>query len=138
MTSTQLTGINKMTTRSKRYLKQRGKLTVKKLGNGAYCETGADGTKSYFLNGMLHRTDGPAVEYHNGTQNWYLNNELHRTDGPAVNHIDGSKFWYLNGKCHRLDGPAVEDISGERRWYINGKRYSEEDFELIKLMPWAL
>ena len=29
---------------------------------------------------------------------WYLNGELHRTDGPAVEYADGDKYWYLNGK----------------------------------------
>lgn len=29
---------------------------------------------------------------------WYLNGLLHKTDGPASIHADGSQFWYLNGK----------------------------------------
>ena len=33
----------------------------------------------------------------NGTKYWYLNDVLHRTDGPAVELADGSKYWYLNG-----------------------------------------
>ena len=37
------------------------------------------------------------VEY-NGDTRWYLNGKLHRVDGPAVEHADGSKEWYLNGK----------------------------------------
>jgi hypothetical protein len=36
--------------------------------------------------------------YKNGTQMWYLNGQLHRTDGPAVIWADGAQFWYLNGK----------------------------------------
>ena len=31
-----------------------------------------------------------------GTKQWYLNGELHREDGPAVDHADGTKHWYLN------------------------------------------
>jgi hypothetical protein len=27
-----------------------------------------------------------------------LNGLLHRTDGPAVEHSDGDKAWYLNGQ----------------------------------------
>ena len=34
-----------------------------------------DGTKMWFLNGELHREDGPACEYSNGTKKWYLNSE---------------------------------------------------------------
>jgi hypothetical protein len=33
-----------------------------------------------------------------GTKMWYLNGELHREDGPAVEYPDGTKRWYLNGK----------------------------------------
>ena len=28
---------------------------------------------------------------------WYLNGKLHREDGPAVEFSDGIKLWYLNG-----------------------------------------
>jgi hypothetical protein len=30
-------------------------------------------TKRWFLNGVLHREDGPAIEWTSGTQYWYLN-----------------------------------------------------------------
>ena len=50
--------------------------------------------------------------YDNGTKKWYLNGQLHRTDGPAIEWADGSKFWYLNGKRHREDGPAIEYARG--------------------------
>jgi hypothetical protein len=32
-----------------------------------------DGDKEWYLNGKLHREDGPAVEYSSGTKVWYLN-----------------------------------------------------------------
>ena len=56
------------------------------------------GSKEWFLNGKLHREDGPAAEYSWGTKAWYLNGELHREDGPAIEHGNGSKDWYLNDK----------------------------------------
>jgi hypothetical protein len=31
------------------------------------------GTTSWFANNMLHRTDGPAIEFQNGYQEWWLN-----------------------------------------------------------------
>jgi hypothetical protein len=31
------------------------------------------GNKYWYLNGLLNRTDGPAIEYSNGTKYWYLN-----------------------------------------------------------------
>ena len=56
------------------------------------------GNKLWFLNGKLHREDGPAIELTNGTKHWYLNGKYHREDGPAYEHADGTKEWYLNDK----------------------------------------
>lgn len=47
-------------------------------------------------------------------------NILHRLDGPAIEYDDGIKVWYVNGKRHREDGPAVEYADGDRSWYVNG------------------
>jgi len=35
-----------------------------------------------------------------GNKWWYLNGRLHREDGPAIEYDDGYKFWYLNGRCY--------------------------------------
>ena len=52
--------------------------------NKPECKTYANGTKEWWLNGKLHREDGPAVERANGNKAWFLNDKLHREDGPAV------------------------------------------------------
>ena len=54
------------------------------------------GAKEWFLNGKLHREDGPAIENPNGEKLWYLHGNLHREDGPAIEWPNGIKFWYLN------------------------------------------
>ena len=64
----------------------------------------------------------------NGTKAWWLNGKLHRTNGPAVEDVDGNKAWYLNGKYHREDGPAIEYADGTKAWFLNGKEYSESDY----------
>ena len=56
------------------------------------------GTKRWYQNGLLHRENGPAIEYVDGTKTWYQNDELHREDGPAIEWPDGTKTWYQNGK----------------------------------------
>ena len=33
-----------------------------------------------------------------GTKYWFVNGELHREDGPAIECPDGTKSWYLCGK----------------------------------------
>ena len=57
----------------------------------------SNASKEWRLNGILHRTDGPAIEYSTGTKEWWVNGKRHRTDGPAIEWSDGSKAWYLNG-----------------------------------------
>ena len=41
--------------------------------------------------------------YDNGTKLWFLNGKLHREDGPAYEYADGDKYWYLNGKEYTED-----------------------------------
>ena len=59
---------------------------------------------------------------------WYLNGKLHREDGPAIECTDGSKSWYIDGKRHREDGPAIEYYTGDKYWYLNGIEYKEKEF----------
>ena len=50
---------------------------------------GSNGTKFWEVDGKLHRTDGPAIEYFNGSKEWYIDGKLHRTDGPAIDWANG-------------------------------------------------
>ena len=60
---------------------------------------------------------------------------LHRDDGPAVEYPDGSKSWRQNDRLHRIDGPAVEWASGNKEWFINGKKLTEAEFkEAVKAL----
>ena len=56
----------------------------------------------------------------NGDKFWYLNGVSHRADGPAVEWADGEKWWRTNGLLHRTDGPAMEWPSGDKEWYLDG------------------
>jgi len=62
-----------------------------------------------------------------GNKRYYVNNVLHREDGPAVEYANGDKWWYKNGELHREDGPALEWVSGYKAWYLNGKFYGKND-----------
>ncbi len=53
-------------------------------------------------------------EYSNGTKSWFINGELHRLDGPAIEFSDGTKYWYIKNQQHREDGPAVELSNGKK------------------------
>ena len=90
-----------------------------------------DGIKHWYLNGKLHREDGPAIEGSDGNKYWFLNGKRHREDGPAIERINGTKSWYVNGKRHREDGPAIEFVNGNKYWYLNNEELSEEKFNVI-------
>ena len=46
------------------------------------------GTRRYYSSdNQLHRESGPAVEYTTGETQWCQNGLLHRTDGPALNGV---------------------------------------------------
>ena len=65
-----------------------------------------------------------------GTKLYYKDKEktiLHREDGPAVEYYDGDKDWYFNGKLHRIDGPAVEIVNGTSVWIINDEYIFQVD-----------
>ena len=87
-----------------------------------------DGARWWYKNGLLHRTDGPAIELANGDRYWYKNGQRHRLDGPAVEMADGHRAWWQNGQRHRVDGPAFEWANGHREWWINGVQLTEEQF----------
>lgn len=53
---------------------------------------------AWFFNGVLHREDGPAIEYESGTKEWFSNGVRHRKDGPAVERTGGYKYWWFYGK----------------------------------------
>ena len=97
-----------------------------------------NGGKEWFLNGKRHRAAGPAIEYVHGLKEWWIDGIRHRDDGPAIEWYDGDKEWYLNGELHRKDGPAIERISGYKEWHYHGKFISckdnEEFLRIVKLM----
>lgn len=74
-----------------------------------------------------HREDGPAFEYAFGDKFWFINGKLHRKDGPAVE-MSSVRIWYNHGKRHREDGPAYEESDGRVYYYLNNILYTEEDY----------
>jgi len=76
----------------------------------------------------LDLESGAEVKIRNdGSQLWFLNGKLHRTDGPAKILADGSQFWLLNGQRHREDGPAEIWADGAQRWWLNGEEVIREE-----------
>ena len=78
--------------------------------------------KKWYLNGLLHRIDGPAIEWVSGTMEWYQHGARHRLDGPArVTFV--TEEWYQHGARHRLDGPAYISKTATV-WYKHNKLHN--------------
>ena len=96
--------------------------------NKPECKTYSNGHKEWYLNGCLHREDGPAVEYADGDKEWWLDGELHREDGPAVEYANGDKEWWLNGE--EVDPETTVDLWLAKNIYcIYNKETNELEFE---------
>jgi len=78
-------------------------------------------------NRNLHREGGPAVEYINGTKYWFINGLVHREGAPAIEYGNGRKEWWIHGLKHKTDGPAIEWANGAKEWWVDGKFIYRED-----------
>lgn len=47
---------------------------------------------------ILHREGRPAITYSDGREFWYIDGELHRLDGPAYRDSGNYNHYYVNGK----------------------------------------
>jgi hypothetical protein len=78
-----------------------------------------------------HCDDGPAIIYPNGDKEWWVNGKLHRLEGPAIesNHEKPQWVdqWWCNGMLHRHDGPAIVRWDGMNKWYTWGHPVYMED-----------
>jgi len=48
-----------------------------------------------------------------GNKRWYLNGLLHREDGPAVEYADGNKEWWLNDTPYSKEEYRLLTFFGE-------------------------
>lgn len=80
--------------------------------------------RTWFMNDLIHRDNGPAREWKDGTVEYFKEGKLHREDGPATIYPNGDYAYYINGKQHRVDGPSVQ-YNGWVMWYRNGERLKE-------------
>jgi hypothetical protein len=87
-------------------------------------------------NGLMHREDGPAVEWPAGNRYWWQHGLLHRDGGPACERLegDGPYEWFRHGKRHREDGPAVIFPDGRKEWWLHNKKIecsTQQQFERL-------
>ena len=81
--------------------------------------------------GVVHREDGPAVEYHNGYKEWWVHGNKHRLNGPSIEIPNGKKFWFINN--HNV---TYEITTWAKENDIDLDNLTDVDKALIKLV-WA-
>lgn len=80
----------------------------------------------WFVDGQLHREDGPAQTCDTGPHLWFRHDQLHREDGPAVIQPDGSTLWCVDDRLHRgNDLPAFVAADGSKGWWVDGEKHRE-------------
>jgi hypothetical protein len=69
------------------------------ISDSCEIEESPEGHKWWYMNGKLHREDGPSSIWADGLVT-YTNKQgyLHRVGGPAVIMPDGTKEWWINSK----------------------------------------
>jgi|9_EtaG_2_1085328.scaffolds.fasta_scaffold02526_5 hypothetical protein len=80
-------------------------------------------------------TNKPVVkEWANGDKYWYLDGKLHREDGPAVEYANGSNLWYLNDKL-----VTEEEVMGNQKDNVNSpSHYNQAGIECIDAIKASL
>jgi len=91
-----------------------------------------DEITKWYLDGKIHRGNNlPAIEYissANGYKAWYVNGLRHRENGPAIEYADGSKGWYLKGLYYTEEefnekmNPKQDSCDG-KMVEVDGKKY---------------
>ena len=81
--------------------------------------------------GRRHNSHGPAINHNNRTKMWFVDGVRHREDGPAL--ITGiGEIWYYHGLIHRLTGPAqTHHEYNTKSYHIHGREYTKEEYNKI-------
>ena len=69
--------------------------------------------KRYIKNDPLQRKE--IGFYHFGAKQWFLNGKLHREDGPAIERSDESKEWWLEGCWYQEEKEYWEALEEYKR-----------------------
>lgn len=86
--------------------------------------------KEWWIYGMKHRKNKPAIVYEDGSCEWWYYGMRHREKNkPAIilyEHsfnltISHEEYWFY-GKLHRTDGPAISKSDGNQEWWRFGKK----------------
>ena len=66
-----------------------------------------------------------------GTETWHADGLIHRSNGPAVKFISGEVRWVKKSQIHRLNAPAIINSAGilgfKEYWEFNNFIFSKQD-----------
>ena len=62
-----------------------------------------------------------------GNKTWFLNGNLHREDGPAIEWSDGTKCWYLNDEFIVGTSPDIEKALFTLSTYLQDQEVTKDD-----------
>lgn len=90
-------------------------------------------TYHWIRNGEYHRIGGPALVEVGEVTEWWVDGQLHREDGPAVQYHDTTCVgYYHRGKLHNDVGPAVINLTGADdnlyAYYLDGVKMSVDEW----------
>ena len=71
-------------------------------------------------------TEYPVKTDEDGQMTWYLNGKLHREDGPAIEFASGTKEWWLNGKFIVSTGPDIEKALFTLSTYLQDQEVTKD------------
>lgn len=79
-----------------------------------------------FVDQLLHNQNGPAVISEDGKHfQYYYKGLLHREDGPAVDFPNHKQYW-IHGKLHNQNGPAIIHNFKIEKYFYHGLECSKE------------
>jgi hypothetical protein len=112
-------------------------LVIVEEGKDVRCEAGDDWYLNYYA---PPQTGAVYVNEKDLTREcYYLDGKLHRLNGPAIEsyNVAGGRawvrWWYFHGEFHRTDGPAYEDARGFLGWYLHDQQMTKEEWECAKI-----
>ena len=100
----------------------------------------SDGDKTWFLNNIYHRANGPAIVWSNTVNCFWYGEKVTEFElmmlaaqptAQLLISYDGSKFWFLDYQNHRDNGPAVVWADGHCEWYWYDDRIAEFEHMMI-------
>lgn len=76
---------------------------------GSFCILRPGGSVHFYLNGLPHNADGPAIVWSNGDMEYYYNGVYHCETGPAAIYSNGDvEYWYM--------GKQYSEVKNDDEW----------------------